>query len=156
MKRLAQINTELENKFSSTALVPVNIEDSRSEKRLREIDSRLSFLQSQASLRTGSTQLLAIKDVEDGEDSAREPRSDDITKMLEEFQMELERMSTVSASEADHESLSHFELEEAISEEKIQELLASAKQELNLSWIFTFLSLFSYYFCTLLKTFYFL
>ena len=98
--RLAQINTELENKFSSTALVPVDIEETfRSEKRLKEIDSRLSFIQSQTNLRTGSSHLLAIKDIETDTSEQQESTYNDasaISKMLAEFQLELERVSLAS------------------------------------------------------------
>ncbi|CBY39371.1 unnamed protein product [Oikopleura dioica] len=122
--RLAQINTELENKFSSTALVPVDIEETfRSEKRLKEIDSRLSFIQSQANLRTGSSQLLAIADIE-----AESNDSSAISKMLAEFQLELEQVSLASTCDVMSE-----QEEEPISEDKIQELLASSRTELNLS-----------------------
>jgi len=130
--RLAQINTELENKFSSTALVPVDIEETfRSEKRLKEIDSRLSFIQSQTNLRTGSSHLLAIKDIETDTSEQQESTYNDasaISKMLAEFQLELERVSLASTCD----TMSEQE-EEPISEEKIQELLASSRAELNLS-----------------------
>ena len=158
--RLAQINTELENKFSSTALVPVEIEETcRSEKRLKEIDSRLSFIQSQANLRTGSSQLLAIKDIEADASEEQESTCNDvsaISKMLTEFQLELERVSLASTCDVMSE-----QEEEPISEEKIQgfELrhLIKHKHIFRTSGIFscraepvlTFSSSFIFYFCTI-------
>ena len=131
--RLAQINTELENKFSSTALVPVDIEETfRSVKRLKEIDSRLSFIQSQANLRTGSSQLLAIADIE-----AESNDASAISKMLAEFQLELEQVSLASTCDVMSE-----QEEEPISEDKIQGF--EITHRMNEKHIFRTSGIFSY------------